>query len=278
MTEIPGSGGQDIRALRRAEFGRQLRNPVIVLITVVLVAVGAFLGWTVGPLFALIGALVFLSMMALIALALARAKAAQAFFVSYAEARGLTRAESGEILRSVPIARKGHRREFPEVFSGKIEPGLDGYLALYTYYTYSSSEDSGDQDHKFTVLATEIPGTREWMPELLVWKKSGFRILEKVEDAFRRDHQRVKLENPGMADRYEVFIGKDQDPIRAFELFSPDLIGLLTGPAPKGYAFELVAGQFCAYIPKHRSDAGEIDQLVTTSAGVVEHIRSQAPD
>ncbi|MFZ9669704.1 MAG: hypothetical protein ACO3CR_07640 [Solirubrobacterales bacterium] len=136
----------------------------------------------------------------------------------------------------------------------------------------------GDQDHKFTVLATEIPGTREWMPELLVWKKSGFRILEKVEDAFRRDHQRVKLENPGMADRYEVFIGKDQDPIRAFELFSPDLIGLLTGSAPKGYAFELVEGQFCAFIPKHRSDAGEIDQLVTTSAGVVEHIRSQAPD
>lgn len=270
------TGSPDIRQLRREGFRRMIRRPVVIIPALLGAIFGGYIGSLAGPLFAVIGLLVFPVVIALIVLLVSRAKATRTFFVAYATARGLAPATPEGIRGAVPLLRKGQRRKLPEVFSGRLEPGVEGILALYTFYTPGSAEDASETPHDFTVVVVEVPETAESIPELLVHKKSGLRAFEKLEDAFRRGHRRVKLENPAMVERYEVFVSDEYDPIQALELFSSDLVGLLTGTVPKGFAFELVDGQFCGYVAKHLTDAQEIDQLIAASAGAVGQLRSQA--
>jgi len=274
--ETSPTGSPDIRQLRREGFRRMIRRPVVIIPALLGAILGGYIGSVAGPLFAVIGLLLFPVVIALIVLLVSRARATRTFFIAYATARGLAPVSAEEVRQAAPLLRKGYRRDLPEVFSGRLEPGAEGQLALYTFFTPGSGQDSSETPHDFTVAITEIPETAESLPELLVWRKSGLRILEKVEDVFRRSHQRVQIENPTMVERYEVFVGKDQDPLEAFELFSSDLVGLLTGTVPKGFAFELVDGQFCGYVAKHLTDAGELDRLVAISAGVAEQLRRQA--
>ncbi len=274
--ETSPTGSPDIRQFRQAEFRRLIRKPLVIGPALLGAIFGGYVGSVIGPLFAVVGLLLFPVVIALIVVLVSRAKATRTFLIAYATARGLAPVPSEEVRQAVPLLRKGYRRDLPEVFSGRLEPGVEGQLALYTFFTPGSGQDSSETPHDFTVVITEIPETAESLPELLVWRKSGLRILEKVEDVFRRNHQRVQIENPTMVERYEVFVGKEQDPLEAFELLSSDLIGLLTGTVPKGFAFELVDGQLCCYVARHLTDAGEIDRLVAVSAGVAGQLRRQA--
>ena len=70
----------------------------------------------------------------------------------------------------------------------------------------------------------------------MLQRKSGLKALEKFEDTFRRDHERVTLESEAMRERYEIFVKKEQDAIWVRRLFSPSFIVWLTDTPPKKYA------------------------------------------
>ena len=66
---------------------------------------------------------------------------------------------------------------------------------------------------------TDLPECEKLLPELYANRKSGFRVFEKVEDAFR-SNERVKLESEQLDTEYEIFAPKEQDENFLRQLFS----------------------------------------------------------
>ncbi len=274
MTEI-----ENANQLRGAEFGKLIRRPLTWILTLVgsilLAALGAAIG---GPGVAVAGFFLGIAIGMVIAFAVADGRAEDAFYDSYAEARGLTRQGSGDLGQATPFLRRGDKRKADEIFTGPLSGDLEGTLALYTYTQVSTDSDGNrdETDYPFTLILVDIPETVAHLPELLVQTKSGFKALEGLEDKFRRKHERVTLESEAMRDRYEIFVGKEHDSVWVRRLFSPSFIVWLTESPPKKFAFELVDGKLCAFAPKHRDSVKGFDEMVETGCAVARRLREEA--
>jgi hypothetical protein len=264
--------------VRGAEFKRLVAKPFTWILTlgfalVAGIGTGAFLGPAVG----LIGFAVIVLLGMLITFAIADSKAEDAFYAAFAESRGLSRSD-GSLGPMTPLLRKGDSRKTNELFTGKLADDLEGNLALYTY-TVESTDSDGDRtetEYPFTVVTFQVPETVEHIPELMLQRKSGLKALEKFEDTFRRDHERVTLESEAMRERYEIFVKKEQDAIWVRRLFSPSFIVWLTDTPPKKYAFELVEGALCCFVPKHRDNTEGFDEMISVSCEVARRLRDEA--
>jgi len=263
--------------LRGPEFKRLMSKPLtLILILGFAIVIGGGVGAVVGPAIGGAAFVVVLLIGAIITFAIADSKAAGAFYDAYAKSRGLTRSD-GDLGGLTPLLRKGDSRKTDEMFTGKLSDDFDGTLALYTY-TIESRDSDGDRtetDYPFTVVLFNLPETVEPIPELLLQRKSGLKALEKFEDSFRRNHERVTLESEAMRDRYEIFVKKEQDAIFVRRLFAPSFIVWLTETPPKKYSFELVEGNLCCYVPKHRDDAEGFDEMISVSAAVAKRLREE---
>jgi hypothetical protein len=124
---------------------------------------------------------------------------------------------------------------------------------------------------------TSVPECSKRMPELYANRKFGFRIFEKVEDAFR-SKERVKLESEKLDEEYEIFANKDQDPNFLRQLFSPTFIVWMTDEAPEKFAFELVDGTLCCNVKGHKKSAVELDGMRKASAAVARRLRAEAAE
>ena len=265
--------------LRGEEFGKLMRKPLPWVLTITGAILLAVIGVAIGGAgVALVGFVIGLLIGLGITFAVADNRAEDAFFESYAKARGLTWQGSGNLERATPLLRKGDERKADEIFTGTLADDIEGTLALYTY-TEVSTDSDGDRtetDYPFTLILTDLPETVAHLPELMVQRKSGFKALEGFEDKFRRKHERVTLESEAMRDRYEIFVGKEQDQVWVRRLFSPSFIVWLTDTPPKKFAFELVDGKLCAFVPKHRDSADGLDEIVTVGCAVARRLREEA--
>ncbi|MBK5110530.1 MAG: hypothetical protein JJE10_04080 [Thermoleophilia bacterium] len=273
MTEI-----KDANLLRGSLFGELLRKPKTWILIGLLGLAGAVAGAFFSPGAAMIGLLVFAAIGIGIAFWIADHRAEEAFYDAYTETRGLTRQGRGQLDGLTPLLRKGDERRCDEIFTGPLADDIDGTLALYTF-TEVSTDSDGDRtetDYPFTLILIEVPETIEHLPELLVQRKSGLKALEKFEDAFRRNHERVTLESEAMRDRYEIFVKKDQDAIWVRRLFAPSFIVWMTDAPPKKFAFELVDGHLCAFVPKHRDSAEGLDEIVSVGCDVTRRLREES--
>ncbi|MCO5315453.1 MAG: hypothetical protein M9938_04720 [Solirubrobacterales bacterium] len=273
----------DANALRGAEFRKLTRTPKtwiwIGLAAALSLAVGigisgvAVVGLFIAAVVTLIGiGIVFW---------IADHRAANAFFSSYAEQRGLTWQKGVKTLDGTSsFLRKGDSRQVNQLFTGPIADGIDGSLALYTY-TVESTDSDGNRDetnYPFTVVTVKMPETVAHVKDLRVQRKSGFKALEGFEDAFRRSHERVTFESEALRDRYEIFVEKEQDQVWLRRLFSPSFIVWLTESPPKKFAFEIENGYFVAYVPKHRESTKALDEMCDVSCRVADRIRSEASE
>lgn len=264
--------------LRGQEFNKLIRRPKTWILVGVGVIAVTVIGFVIGPLFGGIGFVAGLLIGVLIVWLIADHRAEEAFFDAYAEGRGLTRQSSGDLERCTPLLRKGDSREANEIFTGPLAEDLEGTLALYTYTEESTDSDGNHQetDYPFTLTLIDLPETVEHLPEMIVHTKSGFKALERFEDAFRGRHERVTLESEAMRDRYEIFVGKEQDAVWVRRLFSPSFIVWLTDSPPKKFAFELVDGKLCCFVPKHRDSAEGLDEITTVGCEVARRLREEA--
>jgi hypothetical protein len=96
---------------------------------VVLAAVLAFANPAWIPIILIAGTLITL----LVCWIRAVSRAEDAFFIAYAEERGLTRTENGQLPGSTPLLRKGDERKAEEILAGSLGDGTDGTVGLYTY-------------------------------------------------------------------------------------------------------------------------------------------------
>ncbi len=271
----------DANDLRGFHFRRLLGKPLTwILLAIFVVGAGAggaiFVGALIGA--AAAGAVFLLGL--LIVFAIADSRAEDAFFIAYAEERGLALAGKGPLPPATPLLRKGDDRYAERSLAGPLAEGVDGLLALYTYEDETTDSEGNRQTnyYHYTVGLAQVPECAGFVPELYCQRKSGLRALEKFEDVFRRSKERVKLESEALDKRYEIFTGKGQDANWLRQLFSPTFIVWLTDSAPEKFAFELVDGTLCCYVKGHKEKAAELDTIRASSAAVAMRLRDEATE
>lgn len=270
----------DANDLRGHHFKRLMgKTLTIALIGSLAVVVFIACAIAVSPLVGLIGAAAVLVLGVLVVLVIADNKAASDFFEVYAEQRGLSLVHGrGRLPQATPLLRKGDDRYSERTLTGPIADGFDGTLALFTYEEESRDSVGNKQTnyYRYTVGLVDVPDCAGFVPELYCQRKFGFRALEKFEDVFRGNKERVSLESEALLDKYEVFAAKEQDANWLRQLFSPTFIVWMTDAAPDKFAFELVDGTLCCYVSGHKENAAELDAVATATGAVAKRLRDEA--
>ena len=279
MTEatgaVPEAEIKDDNQLRGVEFKKLMRKPLTWILILVLAICGGVAGAFVAPFIGGIAFAVCVLIGILIVFAMADSRAEDAFFDHYAKSRGLTRSDAS-FPAVTNLLRNGDERQTDQYMSGRLSDTCEGAIGLYTYTVVSRDSDGNREEtnYPFTVLYTEMPEMLAYVNELRVQNKVGFKALEGFEDKFRSS-ERVTLESEAMRDRYEIFVGKEQDPVWVRRLFSPTFIVWLTDAPPKKFTFELQDGHLCCAVPKHRKSAEELDQMRDVSLKVVDRLHEE---
>lgn len=271
----------DANDLRGFHFKRLLRKPLTWILIGVFALIGAAVGAAiVGPLIGLAALVGVVLLGLLIVFGIADSKAADAFFETYAQQRGLTLSGKTTLPRATPLLKKGDDRYANRTLSGHIGEGIDGTLALYTYEEETRDSDGNKQTsyYRYTLGLVEVPDCVAHCPELYCQRKFGLRSLEKFEDAFRTKKERVKLESEALDEKYEIFAGNEQDAVWLRRLFAPTFIVWLNEQAPDKFAFELVDGTLCCYVSGHKENAAELDAVATATAAVAKRLRDEAAE
>lgn len=277
----PPAAPDDANDLRGFHFRQLIGKPLtLVLIGALTILVGAGFAALTAPLLGLLGAAVALLAGIGIVFAIADSRAADAFFDTYAQSRGLALAGRGSLPPATPLLRKGDKRYADRTLSGPLADGVEGTLALYTYEVESTDGKGNRQTnyYRYTLGLVEVPECVEHIPELYCQRKFGLRSLEKLEDVFRRSKERLKLESAALDDKYEIFAGKSQDAVWLRRLFAPTFIVWLTETAPEKFAFELVNGTLCCYVNGHKEGALELDTVAAATAAVAQRLRDEAAE
>lgn len=236
-------------------------------------------GFGVNPLVGLIAAAGVFLLGLLVVLVIADNKATSDFFEVYAEQRGLSLVHGrGRLPQATPLLRKGDDRYSERTLTGPITEGFAGTLALYTYEEESRDADGDKQTnyYRYTLGLVEVPECAGFVPELYCQRKFGFRALEKFEDVFRGDKERVTLESEALLEKYEIFATKSQDANWLRQLFSPTFIVWMTDAAPEKFAFELVGGTLCCYVSGHKENAADLDAVAAATGAVAKRLREEA--
>jgi hypothetical protein len=269
----------DANDLRGFHFKRLLRKPLTWILIGVFALIGAAVGAAVvGPAIGL-AALVGVGLVGLlIVFGIADSKAADAFFETYAQERGLALGGKGPLPAVTPLLEKGDDRYANRTLSGQIGDGIEGTLALYTYEEETTDSDGDRQTnyYRYTLGLVEVRDCVAHCPELYCQRKFGLRSLEKLEDVFRGNKERVKLESTELDEKYEIFAGKQQDAVWLRRLFAPTFIVWLNEAAPDKFAFELVDGALCCYVSGHKENAAELDGIAAATAAVAKRLRAEA--
>jgi hypothetical protein len=209
---------------------------------------------------------------------IAGSRAADDFFDVYAKSHGLELGGKIWLPASTPLLRKGDDRYAERTLNGEIAPGVEGFLALFTYVVETTDSQGGRNKayHPFTLGMVDIPECVDHVPELYCQRKGGLRSLEKFEDLFRRSKERVTLESEALAGKYEIFCRKGQDATWLRRVFSPSLIVWLTESAPDKFAFELVDGTLVAYVRGHQEDTAGLEALAAATGLVATRLREKS--
>jgi len=269
----------DANDLRGYHFKRLMGSgKVWALILVPAVVIAAVLAAALHPLIGAVALVGLVLVGVVIAFIVADSRAADSFFSLYASERGLELGGKSQMPPVTRLLRKGDDRYAERTLTGRLGEGCHGTLALFTYedeYTDSDGHRQTNYYH-YTLALTSVPDCAEFVPELYCQRKFGLRALEKFEDVFRRSKERVKLESEVLDDKYEIFAGKEQDPVWLRRLFSPTFIVWLTDEAPQKFAFELVGGNLCCFVNGHKEDAADLDALSAATAAVTRRLREEA--
>jgi hypothetical protein len=271
---------EDANDLRGYHFGLLMRTPLTLILiaafaVIAFVACLVYVGAAIGG-----GAAAVVLLLGIVAVfAIADKRAANDFFEVYAANRGLTLIHGrGRLPQATPLLRRGNDRYAERALTGQLADGFAGTLALFTYEEQSRDADGDTQTnyYRYTLGLVEVPDCAGFVPELYCQRKSGLRALEKFEDVFRGNKQRVKLESEALDRRYEIFATKEQDANWLRQLFSPTFIVWLAESAPEKFAFELVGGTLCCYVSGHKENAAALDTIAAATGAVAKRLRDEA--
>ena len=280
LTQASPEAPEDANDLRGFHFKLLMGKPLTwVLIGIAVVLIGVVLAAYVGPAAGGAGAVVAFLVGVLLVFAIADKRAERGFFETYAAENGLELGGRSPLPETTPLLQRGDDRYAECSFSGSFGQGVEGILALYTYEDESTDADGSRETnyYHYTVGLVPVPECVPHVPELFCRRKSGLRSLEKLEDVFRST-ERVKFESEALDERYEIFIGKEQDQVWLRRLFSPTFVVWLGEEAPKKFAFELVEGTLCCFVSGHKKSAAELDTMLDATATVAQRLKEESAE
>ena len=271
--DIPAS-----KSARRGHHFRRLMARPVTLVLAGLIGVGGIAAAAAGgPIAAAIAVGVGVLILLLVVFVLAAKRAADEFYAGYSSGRGLTWSGTRQGLPgATPLLRKGDSRYSEQTMTGVLPGGLEGTLSLFTYEV-EQTDGRGNKStsyYHFTVLLADVDGCV--MQKLYCNRKSGLRALEGAEDAFRKN-RRVRLESESFADRYELFIGPEEDENRAKRVFAPSFIVWLTSEeTPEKFAFELEGRKLCVNVNRQLGTSADLDLFCQAAGRVVARFQEKA--
>jgi hypothetical protein len=272
----------DANDLRGLHFKRLMRKPLTwILIAVFVIAAGVAGAALIGPAIGGAGAVGVFFVAVLVVFMIADSQAADDFFEVYAQTHGLTLIHGrGRLPEATPLLRKGDDHYTERSMTGPLGDGVEGVLALYTYEEETTDSEGNRETnyYRYTLGLVEVPECVAHVPELYCQRKFGLRALEKFEDVFRGNKERVKLESEALDEKYEIFSTKEQDAVWLRRLFAPTFIVWLNEAAPNKFAFELVEGALCCYVSGHKENAADLDGIAAATAAVAKRLRDEAAE
>jgi hypothetical protein len=216
----------------------------------------------------------------LIVYVMARGKSEADFFRAYSEGRKLRWTSGrGSLPPVTPLLQRGDDRYTQQMLQGVLPGGMDGTLALYTYEEETRDSDGNKQTSYFhyTVAMTNLPEAAPFMRELFCQRRLGFKFLDSAEDVFRK-RKRVEQESASVDERYEIFMGSDDDMNRARQVLSPSFLVWLADHSPEKFAFELCAGALVCNVKGHQKSAAELDELCSATSAVARRLYEEATE
>jgi len=272
----------DANDLRGFHFKRLMRKPLTwILIAVFVIAAGVAGAALIGPAIGGAAAVGVFFVAVLVVFMIADSQAADDFFEVYAQTHGLTLIHGrGRLPEATPLLRKGDDHYTERSMTGPLGDDVEGVLALYTYEEETTDSEGNRETnyYRYTLGLVEVPECVAHVPELYCQRKFGLRALEKFEDVFRGNKERVKLESEALDEKYEIFSTKEQDAVWLRRLFAPTFIVWLNEAAPNKFAFELVDGALCCYVSGHKDNAADLDGIAAATAAVAKRLRDEAAE
>jgi hypothetical protein len=273
-----GPGPANANSLRRAEFARLLRLPETRL-------------WIGGP----VGALLLFGLLwkpptawilPLLGIAiglgvvfwLADRNAANAFWEVYARTRDLRLGGKTQVRETTPLLREGNLSYATRTLDGQLAAGIVGTLALFTYEEETRGLNGQRETayHDFTIAIAEVPECAPYIHELYVRQRRGQLALGEFGDGFHRGKRVVKLESEALDKRFETLVGDGQDELWTRRLFSPAFVVWLAETKPKKLSFELLDGSLVAFVPGHREDARDLDELAAAAGAIARRLLEES--
>ena len=273
------SAPDDADSLRGVHFRQLIGQPATwAVVGTLVIAAGVACAVFVGTAIGAGAALAVLLLSILVVFVIADSRAEEAFFAHYASSNLLQLGGRTPLPGATPLLRKGDDRYAERTLAGDLAPGVDGVLALYTYEEeHTDSDGNRDTDYyRYTVGMVEVPECAAFVPELYVQRKFGLKALEGLEDAFRGEKERVKLESGKLDKRFEIFVHSDQDQNWLRQLFAPSFIVWMLQNTPDKFAFELVDGTLCCYANGHKKKAADLDRMRVATAAVATRLREES--
>jgi hypothetical protein len=279
VTDTAAAAPDDADDLRGFHFRRLLRKRLTLILVAIAVVLAAGGGAFIGAIFIAVGVVAAVLIALVVIFVIASSKAEGAFFEAYAKKHEMTLSGKGPLPAATPLLRKGDDRYGERILQGPLADGIEGTLALYTYEDESTDSEGNRQTnyYRYTIGMSEVADCAPFVPQLICQRKFGFKALEKVEDAFRKN-ERVEFESEALEDRYEIFAAQEQDANWLRQLFSPTFIVWLTESAPKKFAFELVDGTLCCYVNGHKKSAADLDGVSAATATVARRLREESTE
>jgi len=204
--------------------------------------------------------------------------AAREFWEVYARVRGFELGGRTRLPEATPLLREGTASYATRTLDGQIVPGIYGTLALYTYEeeTVGLNGQVETSYHHFTLATAELPECAPYIPELYAQARRGPRPFGEFGDAFRRGKRRVTLESEALDKRFEILVGEGQDEVWTRRLFTPAFVLWLAESTPRKLSVELVDGTLVAYVPDHKEDAEDLDELAAAAGTIARRLLEES--
>lgn len=272
------SGPATANSLRWSEFLRLVRRQETWLWIGGAVLAGVVVGLLINPPTFWVLPLVALLVGLGVVLWIADRNAAREFWEVYARVRGYELSGRTHLPEATPLLREGMKSYATRTLDGQIAPGIFGTLALYTYEEevvgLNGQVETSYND--FTLAIAEVPECAPYMRELYAQARRGQQPLAQIGDGFHRGKRQVRLESEALDKRFEILVGDGQDEIWTRRLFAPAFVVWLAESRPKRLSFELVDGTLVAYLPGHKEDAEDLDELAAAAGTVARRLLEES--
>jgi hypothetical protein len=254
----------DAAHARNELLREKLVRPLPIAVPIACVPLAVIGGGTVGGGAAVAG--VAFAVFAYFAWRSASAEAADRFYASYAQSRGLELADADALPEGPPLLRAGDRRHASRVMTGELEQGLHGALAHFVFEQWAGEgENQRVTPNLFTVVVyrmPESPRARELRCEPRVRRDTG------TGAAGLPGMRPLRQESVEAERRYAIAFGEDDDEVWVRRLFSPTFLVWLAESSPEQFGFQLSQGWLCGFVPGHVATAAGFDALIAAATTV----------